>query len=263
VEGKPETLATLTQADVKKFYQTYYRPNNAIITFTGDVTQPQAVSLLEKHLSEWKQAPLPELSWPEERPLNASRITIDKKVSQANIILGHYGIARANPDYYTLLVINYILGARGTESRLMKRIREELGLVYNIGSNFSPRRRAGPFYISLQTKNESATLAIAETLQVLRQLIAQGLTQEELDAAKAYLINSFPLRLASNRDVAGILPILEFHELGLDYPDRYADLIGQVTLDKIQNAAKTYLHPDQLLQVIVADLTAAGLGKNP
>jgi zinc protease len=157
--------------------------------------------------------------------------------------------------------MNYILGARGTESRLMKRIREELGLVYHIGSNFSPRTHAGPFYVSLQTKNESATHAIDESLQVLRQLIAQGLTQEELDAAKAYLINSFPLRLASNQDVANILPIIEFYELGLDYPDRYANLIGQVTLEKIQSAAKTYLHPDQLLQVVVADLAAAGLDK--
>jgi zinc protease len=261
VEGQPATLAALTQTDVKKLHQTYYRPNNAIIAFTGDVTQSQVSSLLEKHLSEWKQAAIPEMTWPENAQLNATRVTIDKKVSQANIMLGHYGIARSNPDYYALLIMNYILGARGTESRLMKRIREELGLVYYIGSNFSPRKHAGPFYIALQTKNESATQAIEESLQVLRQLIAQGLTQEELDAAKAYLINSFPLRLASNRDVASILPILEFYELGLDYPDRYADLIGQVTLEKIQSVAKTYLHPDQLLQVVVADLAAAGLEK--
>jgi zinc protease len=261
VEGQPTTLAALAQADVKKFHQTYYRPNNAIIAFTGDVTQSQVSALLEKHLSEWKQAAIPEMTWPENAQLNATRVTIDRKVSQANIMLGHYGIARSNPDYYALLITNYILGARGTESRLMKRIREELGLVYQIGSNFSPRKRAGPFYIALQTKNESATQAIEESLQVLRQLIDQGLTQEELDAAKAYLINSFPLRLASNRDVASILPVLEFYDLGLDYPDRYADLIGQVTLEKIQSVAKTYLRPDQLLQVVVADLAAAGLEK--
>lgn len=259
VEGQPETLSTLTQADVQTFHHTYYRPNNAIITFTGDVTQAQAATLVEKHLADWKPAPLPDLGWPEAEPMNATRISIDKKVSQANIILGHYGIARSNPDYYALLLINYIFGARGTESRLMKRVREELGLVYYIGSDFSPRKHAGPFSISLQTKNESAMQAIQESLQALRQLTEQGLTQEELDAAKAYFINSFPLRLDSNRDIASLLPVLEFYELGLDYPDRYADLIGQVTLEKAQSVAKAYLHPDQLLQVIVADLTAAGL----
>lgn len=261
VEGTPETLSTLTQADVQTFHHTYYRPHNAIITFTGDVTQAQAATLVEKHLADWKPAPLPDLAWPEAEPMNAARIPIDKKVSQANIILGHYGIARSNPDYYALLLINYVFGARGTESRLMKRIREELGLVYYIGSDFSPRKHAGPFSISLQTKNESTMQAIQESLEALRQLTAQGLTQEELDAAKAYFINSFPLRLDSNRDIASLLPVLEFYELGLDYPDRYADLIGQVTLEKTQSVAKTYLHPGQLLQVIVADLTEAGLDK--
>ena len=263
VEGDPATLAALTQADVKQFHQTHYRPNNAIITFVGDVTQAQVTALLEKHFPDWRQAPLPEISWPESPQLSATRVTVDKKVSQANVMLGHYGIARENPDYYTLWVMNYILGDRGTESRLMKRVREELGLVYSIGSNFSPRLRPGPFYIALQTKNESATQAIDESLRLLRQLIADGLTQEELDAAKAYLINSFPLRLASNRGVASILPVLEFYNLGLDYPDRYADLIGQVTLDKVKNVAQTYLHPDQILQVVVADLAKAGMEKSP
>ena len=96
---------------------------------------------------------------------------------------------------------------------------------------------------------------------MIRRFIEQGASKEELAAAKAYLINSFPLRLASNRDVAGLLPVLEFYELGLDYPDRYADLIGQVTLEQVHNAAKTYLHPDQLLQVVVADVAQAGLGQ--
>jgi zinc protease len=217
--------------------------------------------LLQKHLANWKQATIPDVTWPASAQPQAARVTIDKKVDQANIILGHAGIARANPDYYAIQLMNYILGARGTESRLMKRIREELGLVYYIGSNFAVRKHAGPFTISLQTKNASATQAIEESLQVLRQFIEQGMTQEELDAAKSYFINSLPLRLASNRDVAGLLPVLEFYNLGLDYPDRYADLIGQVDLDKIKSVAKTYLHPDQFLQVIVANLAASGLEK--
>lgn len=261
VEGQPSTLTTITQTDIKTFHQTYYRPNSAIITFVGDVSQSQAIAQLQKHLADWKQGTIPEVTWPDSTQPQATRVLIEKKVDQANIILGHFGIARANPDYYAIQLMNYILGGRGTESRLMKRIREELGLVYHIGSSFSARKHAGPFTISLQTKNASATQAIEESLQVLRQFIEQGMTQEELDAAKAYFINSFPLRLASNRDVAGLLPVLEFYDLGLDYPDRYADLIGQVDLEKIKNVAKTYLQPDQFLQVIVANLAAAGLEK--
>jgi zinc protease len=259
VEGQPATLATLTQADVKKFHQTYYRPNNAIVALAGEISQEQAVNLLRRHFAGWQPADIPSVAWPDARQLSAERITLDKKVSQANVVLGHPGIARSNPDYYAVQLMNYILGGGGFGSRLMDKIREELALVYNVSSSFSVRKHPGPFTVGLQTKNATATQALDESLQVIKRFIEQGPTEAELAAAKAYYINSFPLRLVSNRDVAALLPVLEFYDLGLDYPDRYAGLIGQVTLEQVHNAAKTYLHPDQLLQVVVADLKQAGL----
>jgi len=259
VEGQPATLATLTQADVKKFHQTYYRPNNAIVALAGEISQEQAVNLLRRHFADWQPADIPSVAWPDARQLSAERITLDKKVSQANVVLGHPGIARSNPDYYAVQLMNYILGGGGFGSRLMDKIREELALVYYVSSSFSVRKHPGPFTVGLQTKNATATQALEESLQVIKRFIEQGPTEAELAAAKAYYINSFPLRLVSNRDVAALLPVLEFYDLGLDYPDRYASLIGQVTLEQVHNAAKTYLHPDQLLQVVVADLKQAGL----
>jgi zinc protease len=168
---------------------------------------------------------------------------------------------RANPDYYAVQVMNYILGAGGFGSRLMDKIREELGLVYHVGSSFSARKHAGPFTVSLQTKNASAVQALDETMQVIRRFTEEGPTDKEVEAAKSYLINSFPLRLVSNRDVASLLPVLEFYELGLDYPDRYPTIIGNITREQVHAAAKSYLHPDRMLQVVVADLTQAGLAK--
>ena len=141
----------------------------------------------------------------------------------------------------------------------MDRIREEQGYAYSVGSYFSARKHPGPFTVALQTKNESARQAIAETLAVIRRFRQEGATEEEVEAAKAYLVNSFPLRLISNADVAGMLPALEFYGLGLDYPDRYPDIIGSVTLAQVRAAAKQHLHPDQFLQVVVADLEKAGL----
>jgi zinc protease len=141
----------------------------------------------------------------------------------------------------------------------MDKIREELALVYHVSSSFSARKHEGPFTVVLQTKNASATQAIEESTQVIRHYIEEGPSEKELAAAKSYLINSFPLRLVSNRDVAALLPIIEFYELGLDYPDRYPTLIGQITQEQVHAAAKAYLHPDHELQVIVADLAQAGL----
>lgn len=259
VEGQPATLAKLTQADVVKFHQTYYRPNNAIIAVAGEISQEQMTNLLHTHFAGWQRADIPSIAWPEEQQPPEERITVNKKVAQANVILGHLGIARSNPDYYTVQVMNYILGGGGFGSLLMDKIREELALVYHIGSSFSARKHAGPFAVVLQTKNASATQAIEESTQVIRHYIEEGPNEKELTAAKSYLINSFPLRLVSNRDVAALLPIIEFYELGLDYPDRYPTLIGQITREQVHTAAKTYLHPDHELQVIVAELAQAGL----
>lgn len=261
VEGQPDSLTKVTQADVIRFHHTYYRPNNAIITAAGDITHAQIVQLLQTHFAKWQSADVPAITRPAEQPIKSERLTLDKKVAQANVALGHVGIMRANPDYYAVQVMNYILGAGGFGSRLMDKIREELGLVYHISSSFSARKQAGPFTVSLQTKNESASQALEETMQVMRRFTEEGPTDKEIEAAKSYLINSFPLRLVSNRDVASLLPVLEFYELGLDYPDRYPTIIGAITRDQVHAAAKSYLHPERLLQVIVADLTQAGLTK--
>ncbi len=261
VEGQTATLAALKREDVVAFHQTHYRPNNAIIAIAGDITQEQFEKLLRTHFVEWQRGDIPNLTWPEEQQPAAMQLTLDKKVAQANVILGHIGVTRANPDYYTVQVMNYILGGGGFGSRLMDKIREELALVYSIGSSFSARKHAGPFTVVLQTKNASTTQAVEESLKVISRFIEEGPTEKEVTEAKAYLVNSFPLRLVSNRDVASLLPVLEFHNLGLDYPDRYPTLIGQITREQVHTAAKTYLHSDHILQVIVADLTQAGLVK--
>ena len=259
VSGRAETLARITPDDIKQFHSTYYRPNNAIIAVAGEITQDRVGSLLASHFADWKAAGLPDFSWPDPPEREARQVNLDKEVTQANIMIGHSGIARSHPDYYAVLVMNHILGGGGFGSRLMDRIREEQGYAYSVGSYFSARKHPGPFTVALQTKNESARQAIAETLAVIRHFRQEGATEEEVEAAKAYLTNSFPLRLISNSDVAGMLPVLEFYGLGLDYPDRYPDIIGSVTLEQVRAAAKQHLHPDQFLQVVVADLEKAGL----
>ena len=261
-EGTLTTLTALKRDDVVAFHHTHFRPNNAIIAVAGDITQEKFTKLLTTHFAEWHRGDIPAITWPEEQQPTATQIALDKKVAQANVIMGHIGVARANPDYYAIQVMNYVLGGGGFGSRLMDKIREELGLVYSVGSSFSARKHAGPFAVALQTKNTSASQAVDESLKVINRFVEEGPTDKEVSEAKAYLVNSFPLRLVSNRDVAALLPVLEFHDLGLDYPDRYPTLIGQITREQVHTAAKTYLQPNNLLQVIVADLTQAGLQKN-
>ena len=147
-------------------------------------------------------------------------VKIDRSSSQANILWGHLGVNRGNPDYYTLLVMNYILGGGGFVSRLMDQIRDNLGLTYGIYSHFDAREFPGAFEISLETKNQNTNQAVAEILKELNKLLEKGVTATELAEAKAYLTGSFPLRMDTNAKMVKLLSAIEFYGLGLDYPDR-------------------------------------------
>jgi len=254
VEGSVATLDKLTRVDIQRFFQSYYRPNNALITMVGQVTLEEATGFLEKGLGGWQASPIqkPPLAPPQglARP---EVVKIDRSSSQANILWGHLGVNRGNPDYYTLLVMNYILGGGGFVSRLMDQIRDNLGLTYGIYSHFEAREFPGAFQIVLETKNQNTNQAVAEIRKEIKKFLEKGVTATELAEAKAYLTGSFPLRMDTNAKMVKLLSAIEFYGLGLDYPEKYPQLINQVTEEEILRAARQYLQPEKFLLVVVGD----------
>ncbi len=254
VEGSVATLDKLTRVDIQRFFQSYYRPNNALITMVGQVTLEEATGFLEKGLGGWPASPIqkPPLAPPQglARP---EVVKIDRSSSQANILWGHLGVNRGNPDYYTLLVMNYILGGGGFVSRLMDQIRDNLGLTYGIYSHFEAREFPGAFEIALETKNQNTNQAVAEIRKEIKKFLEKGVTATELAEAKAYLTGSFPLRMDTNAKMVKLLSAIEFYGLGLDYPEKYPQLINQVTEEEILRAARQYLQPEKFLLVVVGD----------
>ncbi len=254
VEGSVATLDKLTRVDIQRFFQSYYRPNNALITMVGQVTLEEATGFLEKGLGGWQASPIqkPPLAPPQglARP---EVVKIDRSSSQANILWGHLGVNRGNPDYYTLLVMNYILGGGGFVSRLMDQIRDNLGLTYGIYSHFEAREFPGAFQIVLETKNQNTNQAVAEIRKEIKEFLEKGVTATELAEAKAYLTGSFPLRMDTNAKMVKLLSAIEFYGLGLDYPEKYPQLINQVTEEEILRAARQYLQPEKFLLVVVGD----------
>ena len=178
---------------------------------------------------------------------------IQKDLVQANIVLGHNGVARGNPDYYAIQVMNYILGGGGFSSRAMDSIRNERGLAYSVYSYFAAEKSHGSFQFVMQTKNDMASEAIRIAKEEMRRMREQLVDESELNDAKDYLIGSFPLRFDTNRKVASFLAQVEYYQLGLDYPERYSDYIRKVTRDDVARVAKQYLRPDDLITVIVGN----------
>jgi zinc protease len=259
VEGTESSVRGIERGALQSFYDRYYRPNRAILAVVGDFSHGEITAALTESFKGWKEGPAVTEAPPDTTPGPADFIRVDKNITQANIVIGHEGVPRDHPDYYAIQVMNYILGGGGFTSRLMDEVRNQRGLAYSVYSVFFGEKHVGTFMINMQTKNETAGEAIRIAGEEMRRLREEGVSDEELEAAKAYLTGSFPLRLDTNRRIAGFLSHVEYFGLGLGYVEQYPDLIGAVTRQDVQRVAARYLQPEKLVVVVVANQAKAAL----
>ncbi len=259
VHGTKESLSRLTREALVKFYRAYYHPNHSILTVVGDITADELKAKLLPRFTNWPMAEIQEVPFVTTFAKEPKVTKIDREITQANIILGHAGVSRNNPDYYALTVMNYILGGGGFSSRLVEEIRDKRGLAYSVASFFDPGKYPGSFQIALQTKNASAREAIALSLEEMKRIQTQGVSEKELDAAKKYLMGSFPMRFDTQGKLVNFLTQIEYYGLGHDYPEKYPSLIRSLTREDVLRVAKAYLHPENVILVIVANLKEAGM----
>ena len=248
--GTAETVSAINRKHIQDFYHKYYTTRNALIIMVGDVTRKQAEEIAEKltaKLPLGEKAPTMQTLL--QKPKSATK-HLEFPSMQTNVFMGQLGITRNAPDYFPLYVGNYILGMSAI-SDLYLEIREKLGLVYGIYSYFSPALYQGPFIINFSSSNEKADNALQIATKMLNNFVEKGPTEEQLVAAKKSLTGKFPLRLASNRAVAGALQEVGFYNLPLDYLDTYIDKINAVTLKDIQNAFKRHIDLGNMLIVKV------------
>ncbi len=258
VEGTESSVKSLNQNSVQEFYTRYYRPNRSIMAVVGDVSQQGMIAAINQALRSWRKGePGGQLLVPAAAGV-PQVIRVNKDLTQANIVMGHEGVTRGNPDYYAIQIMNYILGGGGFSSRAMDSVRNQRGLAYSVYSVFESEKSHGNFEFIMQTKNETAHEAIRIVRDEIRRMREQRVTDRELKDAKDYLTGSFPLRLDTDKKVASFLAQVEFFKLGLDYPVRYAELIQKVTPEDIERVAKRYLQPDRLVTVIVGNQKQIG-----
>ena len=258
VEGSEVSVKGLDQQSLRAFYERYYRANRTILSVVGDISHQEIARALNQAFRSWAKG---EPATPPVAPSkvgSAETIRVNKDLTQANIVLGHEGVGRENPDYYAIQVMNYILGGGGFSSRTLESIRNERGLAYSVYSYFSAEKGHGTFELVMQTKNDTALEAIRIAKAEIHRMREELVTEGELSDAKDYLTGSFPLRFDTNRRVANFLAQVEYFQLGLDYPERYPDLIQKVTREDVRRVAQTYLKPEKLITVIVANQKKIG-----
>jgi zinc protease len=254
VEGTEASVKMIPEASLTEFYGRYYRPNRTIMAVVGDVSHQELTKAVEEAFAGWTKGEPPGAPLIPANTGSAENIRVNRELTQANIILGHAGVGRENPDYYAIQVMNYILGGGGFSSRLMESVRNERGLAYSVYSYFSAEKGRGSFQLVMQTKNDSAQQAIRVATDEMRRIRQKPVSEEDLNDAKDYLTGSFPLRFDTNRKVANFLALVEFFGLGLDYRERYPEFIRKVTGEDVLRVAKQYLHPEKLISVVVGNL---------
>jgi zinc protease len=258
-EGWAASVGTLTRADVAAFHARHFRPDAAILAVVGDVDPRAVVAEIERAFADWKaEGTRPGDAYTPVPQTHGHRVVLVNKpeVTQAQIRLACMGVPRNHPDYYPIVVANTILGD-GFTSRLVNEIRVVQGLAYGISSRFGMYRNAGTFGIATSTRNETLRRTIDESMRVLKALLDQGPTPDELDKAKRYLTGQFPLGLQGPDDLAEALTDIEFFALEPTMLDTFQDRVNAVTMADARRALKSYFCLDDLKIVVVGNPATA------
>jgi zinc protease len=170
--------------------------------------------------------------------------------AQADIAYGFTTITRRDPDYYAFWLMNNVFGQYSIGGRLGDSIRERQGMAYYVSSALDANVAEGPLVIRAGVSPSNVDRAVASIDEEITKLITEGLTPKELDESRRYLIGSIPRALETNAAIATFLQNAEFFGLGLDYDVRLPDLLGAVTLEQANAAARRALHPDRATLVI-------------
>ena len=254
-EPTEESLARIEVADMRALYQRDVQPCRAKVSIVGDVTRDQADDIARRLLARLAAAKtceaLPAVG--EVPPLSAPlvREIPFPTAAQAQVLIGQPGYKRADPDYFPLLVGNYILGGGGFVSRLTSEVREKRGLSYSVYSYFAPGLHAGAFTVGLQTRPDQAAQAVQVAREVLARFVREGPTDAELKAAKDFLIGGFALRIDSNAKLLDNVANIAWHGLPLDYLDTWTKQVEKVTAAEIRAAFARKVQPERMVTVVV------------
>ena len=249
--GEVDSVRGLTREDLADFHRRHYRARNMVLAVMGDISRPEveawAIRLAEGLPPGEAPAPLAPVA-----PLaQGTEQVLPHHATQSHLFVGQPGLKREDPDYFPLLVGNYILGGGGFDSRLTESIRQKQGLAYSVYSYFVPMAERGPFRIGLQTKRESTRQALDSVRAELARFLAEGPTEAELVQAKNNLIGSFPLRIDSNRKILDHLAMIGFYRLPLNWLETYSPSVAAVSREDILRAFRARVRPEAMVTVIV------------
>lgn len=249
-DGTVESVSALTRDDLVAAHKAALARDRLYVAVVGDITEAELGPLLDGLLGELPEtgAPMPGAV---DVDLKGGVDIVEFDTPQSVAHFGQAGIERDDDDFFAAYVMNVILGGGGFESRLMTEVREKRGLTYGVYSYLAPKDKAALYLGSVASANDR----IAEAISVIRaeweRLAEDGVTQEELDKAKALLTGAYPLRFDGNGAIARIMVGMQMDDLPIDYIETRNDKVNAVTREDVNRVARELLDPEGLQFVVV------------
>lgn len=259
--GTEQSIPTIGQTDLQNFAKQFLVARNANIAITGNLTLAQAQALANQLTANLPiGTPAPAL--PITKPLTTSKhIHIPFDSTQTSIIIGQLGEQRSSEPSVLQRQTNFaiadeVVGGSSFQARLMADIRKKRGLTYGVYSSMTPMQSRGAYTISFSTRNEKADEAIKATLDVVNEVVKQGISANELALTKESQINSFPLSLSSNASINSSLGMMGFYHLPDSYLTNYVNRVQQADLTQVNTSYNTLIDPSKFLIVTVGNANA-------
>ncbi len=251
--GTESALKATSRADLQRFWQQHYRPDNAALVVSGDITEAELRVLAEAKFGAWKRGEAVAAPVSSVKSSSARLILVDKPgAPQTALRLSAIGPDRKTPDFAPLQVMNAALGGLFT-SRLNTNLREEKGYTYGVRSRFNYRRMPGPFAIAASVRTDVTGASVSEMFKEARGMIERPMTAKELSNARNSQVLSLPGQFETNKSIGASLANTYIYDLGLDYYSTLPQRFASVTGAQIQTVAKKYLQPDKLIVIAVGD----------
>jgi zinc protease len=261
-KGTIEVVERFTRDQLLCLHRERFAPGVLTAVIVGDVEPARAQELASRAFGGWKAPAAPALAVPPVVAATARRRTVIPMMnkSQADIAYGFTAITRNDPAYYAFWLMNVAFGQYAIGGRLGDSIRERQGMAYYVSSALDANVAPGPLVIRAGVSPANVDRAVASIDEEVTRLVTEGLTPQELDESRRYLIGSIPRALETNAAIANFLQVGEFFGLGLDYDARLPGLLSAVTMDEVNAAARSVLNPDRATVVIAGPYEDRVLG---
>lgn len=254
IQGDLSSIGKLTVEDIKSFYNTNYKPNQAAISIVGDFSSKEMKRKLTELFSNWKKSEniIENPALKNIASLSENKVLLINKddAKETTFYIGAPGISRNNPDFVAVEVINTLFGGRFT-SMLNDELRVNTGLTYGANSRFNTLKNGGSFVISTFTASKTTEAAIDKSLEVLNKLHTNGIDEKSLTSAKNYVKGQFPPRYETTNQLANLLTQMFWYNFDASFIENFEKNVDSLDLKKANQIIADYFPKNNFQFVLV------------